>query len=107
MRLWQFDRLGSSGSCSFDINEDGFKFTHVMIGYHLMNDEQLGLDSAIQQSDGKRYVEITRKYKVERLILTKLIKKQTMIVCRATTCWVAYCDGDESKDPLIVKDSWQ
>lgn len=23
MRLWQFDRLGSSGSCSFDVNEDG------------------------------------------------------------------------------------
>ena len=61
----------------------------------------------IQQLDGKRYVKITRKDKVERLILTKLIKKQTMIVGRATTCWMAYRDGDESKEPLIVKDSWQ
>lgn len=59
MCLWQFDRLGSSASFSFDINEDGFKFTRVMLGYFLMNDEQLGLDPMIQQLDGKRYMEIT------------------------------------------------
>lgn len=60
MRLWHFDRSGSSGSSSFDINLDGLKFVRVMLGYHLMNDEQLGLDLTIQQSDGQRYVEITR-----------------------------------------------
>lgn len=107
MRLWQFDRSGSSGSLSFDINKDGFMFTLVMLGYYLMNDEQLGLDPTIQQLDGKRYVNVTREGQVERLILTKLIKKQAMIVDRATTCWVAYRDGDKSKEPLIVKDSWQ
>lgn len=32
MRLWQFDRSGSSGSLSFDINKDGFMFTRVMLG---------------------------------------------------------------------------
>ena len=78
-----------------------------MLGYYLMNDEHLGLDPTIQQLDGKRYVNITREGQVERLILTKLIKKQAMIVGRATTCWVAYRDGDKSKEPLIVKDSWQ
>lgn len=107
MRLWQFDRSGSSGSLSFDINQDGFMFTRVMLGYYLMNDEHLGLDPTIQQLDGKRYVNITRKGQVERLILTKLIKKQAMIVGRATTYWVAYRDSDKSKEPLIVKDSWQ
>lgn len=30
-----------------------------------------------------------------------------MIVGQTTTCWVAYRDGDESNEPLIVKDSWQ
>lgn len=86
MRLWQFDRLGSSGSCPFDINADEFKFTHVMLGYYLINDEQLGLDSTTQQLDGKRYVKIIRKDKVEQLIFIKLIKKQTTIVGLATTC---------------------
>jgi len=107
MRLWQFDRSGSSGSSSFNINEDGFKFIHVMLGYCLMNDTQLGLDPTIQQADGKRYMEITRNYKIERLILTEDIKKQAVIVGRATACWRAYRDGDESEEPLVVKDSWQ
>ncbi len=47
MRLWQFNRSGSFESSSFNINEDGFKFTRVMLGYFLMNDEQLGLDPTI------------------------------------------------------------
>lgn len=107
MRLWHFDRSGSSGSSSFDINQDGLKFIHVMLGYHLMDDEQLGLDPTIQQSDGQRYVEITRDDQIERLILTKEIRKQAVIAGRATTCWRAYCNKDQSKEPLVVKDSWQ
>ena len=107
MRLWHFDRLSSSGSSSFDINKDGFKFTYVMLSYVLMNNEQLGLDPTIQQSDGKRYMEITRNGKIERLILTEDITKQAVIVGRATTCWRAYCNGDGSEEPLVVKDSWQ
>jgi len=107
MRLWQFDRSGSSGSSSFNINEDGFKFIHVMLGYCLINNTQLGLDPTIQQSNGNCYVEIFRNDQKERLVLTKLIKKQAVIVGRATSCWKAYRDGDESKEPLIVKDSWQ
>jgi len=107
MRLWHFDRSGSSGSSSFDINEDGLKFVRVMLGYHLMNDKQLGLDPTIQQSDSQRYVEITRDDQIERLILTEEIRKQAVVAGRATACWRAYCDGDKSKEPLVVKDSWQ
>ena len=107
MRLWHFDRSGSSGSSSFDINQDGLTFTQVMLSYYLMTDEQLGLDPTIHGSEGKRSVEITRDGQVERLILTKLIIKKAAIVGRATTCWRAYRDTDKMKKPLIVKDSWQ
>ena len=107
MRLWHFDRSGSSGSPSFDINQEGLKFVHVMLGYHLMDDEQLGLDPTIQQSDGQRFVEITRDDQIERLILTKKIRKQATVAGRATTCWRAYCDKDQSKESLLVKTSWQ
>ena len=107
MRLWQFDRSGSSGSSSFDINEDGCRFVHVMLGYFLINDKQLGRDPTIQQSNGKRYIEVTRADQIERLFLTEEIRKQVAVAGRATTCWRAYCDGDDSKEPLVVKDSWQ
>ncbi|KAI9715652.1 MAG: hypothetical protein M1812_005804 [Candelaria pacifica] len=83
VRLWHFDRSGSSGSSSFDINRDGLKFVRVMLGYHLMNDEQLGLDPTIQQSDGQRYVEITRDNQIERLILTEEIRKHAVVAGRA------------------------
>ena len=107
MRLWHFDRSGSSGSSSFDINQEGLKYVHVMLGYHLMDDEQLGLDPTIQQSDGQRFVEIIRDNQIERLILIKEIRKQAVVAGRATTCWRAYCNKDQSKEPLVVKDSWQ
>ena len=107
MRLWQFDRSGSSGSSSYDIDEAGFRFVQVMLGYFLMNDKQLGFDPTIQQSDGKRYMEITRDDQIERLFLTEEIRKQAAVAGRATTCWRAYSDGVNSKEPLVVKDSWQ
>ena len=107
MRLWQFDRLGSSGSQSFDINEDGFKFVRTMLGFLLMDDEQLGFDPTVHLSDGQKYIEIVRDGHPERLILTEVLKKQAVIAGRATTCWKAYREGDDSKKPLIVKDSWQ
>ncbi|KAL9019595.1 MAG: hypothetical protein Q9185_003137 [Variospora sp. 1 TL-2023] len=107
MRLWHFDRSGACGSSSFDINQDGLAFTRALLGYYLMTDEQLGLDPTVQGPEGKRYVEITRGGQVERLILTKSVKKQAAIVARGTTCWSAYRDTDKTKKPLIVKDSWQ
>lgn len=97
----------SSGSMPLNINEDGFKFSHFMLGYFLMNDKQLDLDFIIQKSDGKLYMEIFWNDQVERLILTQLIKKQTMIANPGTRCWKAYRDKDQSKQSLIIKDSWQ
>ena len=106
MRLWQFDRSGCSGSISFDVNNDGLLFVQIMLGFHLMNNEQLGFDPTIQQSkDGKRYMNISRAGRIERLVIEKEIRKQAVIVGRATTCWKCY--GDDSNQPLIVKDSWQ
>lgn len=80
MCLWQFNWSGSSEFFLFNINEDEFKFIHVMLDYCLMNDMQLSLDPTIQQADSKRYMKITQNDKIEQLILTKNIKKQAMIV---------------------------
>ena len=107
MRLWQFDRSGSSGSISFNINTDGYQFVYIMIGYFLINDKQLGRDPTIQQLNGKRYIEVTQAGQIKRLFLTEQIMKQVAIASRATTCWKAYCDGDNPKELLVVKDSWQ
>ncbi|EKG09432.1 hypothetical protein MPH_13531 [Macrophomina phaseolina MS6] len=107
MRLWEFDRLGGTASEPFDVNEDGPRFVSAVLGYLLMNNEQLGFDPTILEVDGKRVVEVTRNDQTERLVLDKLIKRAPCVVGRATTCWKAYREGDESRSPLVVKDSWQ
>ncbi|KAI9856816.1 MAG: hypothetical protein M1813_008753 [Trichoglossum hirsutum] len=107
MRLWEFDRLGGIASSPFDINKEGLQFVSAVLGYLWMNEEQLGFDPTILESDGKRYVEITRNNKTERLVIVELIKRHSSVAGRATTTWKAYRDGDESKMVLVIKDSWQ
>ena len=108
MRLWQFDRLGNLASCPFDIHLDGYQFIYVMLGYFIMDDERLGRDTTVGHSPGYEYVDIVRdRQPLERLILTSVIRRSAVIIGRATTCWKAYRDGDPTKSPLVVKDSWQ
>ncbi|KAI9777385.1 MAG: hypothetical protein M1839_008898 [Geoglossum umbratile] len=57
---WEFDRLGGIASSAFDINKEGLQFVSAVLGYLLMDEEQLGFDPTITESDGKRYMEITR-----------------------------------------------
>ena len=107
LRLWQFDRSGSSGSTSFDINKDGSEFVRVMLGYHLMSDEQLGFDPTIHREDGKRWIEIRRNGSTEHLFVEKEVRKHAAIIGRATSCWKAYMGEGDARMRLVVKDSWQ
>lgn len=104
MRLWEFDRAGGIASLPFDINKDGQQFVSVVLGCLWMKDEQLGFDPTIRSS---RFIEIVRDGHPERLILDGLMKRAPCVAGRATTCWKAHCEGDESKPPLVIKDSWQ
>lgn len=107
MRLWEFDRLGGMSSLPFDINKEGLQFVSATLGYLWMSEEQLGFDPTIFEFKGKRYIEIIKNSQQERLVLGKLIKRAPCVAGRATTCWRAYREGDESQKPLVVKDSWQ
>ena len=107
LRLWQFDRSGSSGSTSFDVNKDGHRFVRVMLGYYLMSDEQLGFDPTIHREGGKRWIEIRRNGSTERLFVESEVRKHAAIIGRATSCWKAYMGEGDAKRRLVVKDSWQ
>jgi hypothetical protein len=107
MRLWNFDRLGAIASSPFDINEEGLQFVSAVLGFLWLNEEQLGFDPTIITAGGKRYIEIERNNRKERLVLDKVIKRVPCVAGRATTCWRAYREGDESRALLVIKDSWQ
>ncbi|KAF2453900.1 hypothetical protein BDY21DRAFT_326859 [Lineolata rhizophorae] len=105
MRLWEFDRVGGIGSSPFDINKEGLKFVSVVLGYLWIDEQQLGFDPTILESNGERFVQIKRYGRIERLIIDERIKRSPCVAGRATTCWKAHREGDES--PLVIKDSWQ
>ncbi|KAL5431791.1 hypothetical protein PMIN06_012195 [Paraphaeosphaeria minitans] len=107
MRLWEFDRLGGIASESFDINEDGLQFVSAILGFLWLNEEQLGFDPTIVTDGNKQYIDIERNDCTERLIIDGVMKRTPCIAGRATTCWKAHREGDESKVPLVIKDSWQ
>lgn len=107
MRLWEFDRLGGIASEQFDVNTDGQLLVSVIIGYLLMDKEQLGFDPTILEADGERWIEIKRNNRTERLILDEVITRAPCVVGRATTCWKAYRQGDKLRRPHVIKDSWQ
>ncbi|MCJ1250292.1 hypothetical protein MMC30_007518 [Trapelia coarctata] len=114
MRVWHFDRSGCSGGEPFDVHDYPKRFVRVLLAFFLMNKTQLGFDPTIKEDSatGKSYLEIRRCLTTGDLITERLnlmdppLAKRAVIVGRATVCWKAYLDGDESK-AFVVKDSWQ
>jgi len=105
MRLWEFDRLGGIASSQFDINKEGLRFISAVLGFLWLDEEQLGFDPSIITTRDIRYIEIERNNQRERLIIDEIIQRVPCIASRATTCWKAYREGDESRKSLVIKDS--
>ncbi|PTU21601.1 hypothetical protein P175DRAFT_0192791 [Aspergillus ochraceoroseus IBT 24754] len=75
-----------------------------MLGFLQRNDKQLGYDPSIMStSDGKRFIDIIRDPRSERLILDSLTKRAPYVVGRATICWKAHREGDQTNMPWLLK----
>ncbi|KAI9805204.1 MAG: hypothetical protein M1825_001040 [Sarcosagium campestre] len=108
MRLWEFDRLGSTTSKPFNIHTDGRLFVQILLNFLYMDVKQLGFDLDLMEMNGQRFVNINRNGKEERLIIKGTLRAHaTCVAGRATTCWMAYSEEDKLETPLVVKDSWQ
>ena len=73
--LWEYDWVESITSSPFNINKDGLQFTLVILGFLLINEEQLRFNSTILTSDSKQYIKIVYNNQTKCLILDKLIKQ--------------------------------
>ncbi|KAJ4865388.1 hypothetical protein T069G_01918 [Trichoderma breve] len=72
----------------------------------LVGEERLGFGLTIRTSHGKRFIEIERNSRPERLIIDEVIARSRCIAGRATTCWKAYIGGDP-QTVFAIKGSWQ
>ena len=70
-----------------------------------MNDKQLGFDPTINTFNGKRYIEIERHGKTERVIINSLIKWAFYVAGRTTIYRKGYLKDNNSRKPLVIKDS--
>ena len=103
MELWVFDRSGPYSSGEFDIHREPEKFILALAGYAMMSDDELGLDTFLQQEDDGPFVSVIEDVsgKEKRLRLEpKPFVKQRAIVCRGTTCFRTH---DQTN---VVKFSW-
>ncbi|KAG6096514.1 hypothetical protein E4U30_001475 [Claviceps sp. LM220 group G6] len=106
MRVWVFDRVSGNASEKIDINKEPLRFIEIMLGFLWMNEEELGFDPTIKETNDEKYIEIKRNERPEVIVLKKEISRRPCIAGRATTCWLAFTK-DDPNTPLVVKDSWQ
>ncbi|KAI0400036.1 serine/threonine-protein kinase Sgk2 [Xylaria palmicola] len=110
METWVFDRSGPYSGATFDIHEKPEKFIQVMCGYLMMSDEELGLDTFIEERDNGLFVAVPvegrgTKRKREFELDPKPMSYQRAIVCRGTSCFLAKAKGTSGYD-RVVKYSW-
>jgi len=60
MRLWEYNWVGGIALLPFNINKDGLQFTLAILGFLLINKEQLGFNPTILTLDSKRYIKVVR-----------------------------------------------
>ncbi len=90
MELWVFDRSSPYSSGEFDIHKEPEQFIRVIIGYAMMSDEGLGLDTFVERDGEDRFITIIEDVtgKERRLQLEQdPIVIQRAIVYRGTNCY--------------------
>ena len=108
MQAWVFDRSGPYSSVVFDIHQEPKQFIQIIAGYAIMTDEELGLDTFIEQDGENQFITVVEDAtgKGKKLQLEpNLIAHQRAIVCRGTACFRAKIPSSEDVQH-VVKFSW-
>ncbi|PGH35791.1 hypothetical protein GX50_01375 [[Emmonsia] crescens] len=107
MEAWVFDRSGPYSSGILDIYQDAKRFFQVIVGYAMMSDEELGLDTFItQNAEGGKMITVETAETEAEMVLQldpAPLCFQQAIVCRGTSCFLAK-SGDEVEG--VAKFSW-
>lgn len=105
MEAWVFDRSGPYSSGIIDVYADSRQFFQVLVGYTMMSDEELGLDTFIARDEGGNK-SITVKgpgnSEEKKVRLGEMLSYQRAIVCRGTTCFLA----NDGQVEGVAKFSW-
>lgn len=102
-QLWVFNRSGAYSSGPLSLTADKENFVRAISSYLLMSDQELGIDSSIQQANGRSFITVSdkdlkesREFEVNPAPIFKL---GTLVTC-GTTCY------ETLNKSAVVKYSW-
>ncbi|KAL7815649.1 hypothetical protein V8C26DRAFT_435807 [Trichoderma gracile] len=104
---WVFDRSGCYSPGAFNIHQQPERFIRVMVGYIKMSEDDLGLDTFIQQEGESRFIEtVGPEGEKKKIYLSPaILDHRPTIVSRATSCFLGKL-ADSNKYDHVVKFSW-
>ncbi|EQL28197.1 hypothetical protein BDFG_09031 [Blastomyces dermatitidis ATCC 26199] len=105
LEAWVFDRSGPYSSGVINVYTDSRRFFQVLVGYTMMSDEELGLDTFISRDEGgSKSITVKRPGSSEKTVLRlgEMLSFQRAIVCRGTTCFLTNNGQVEG----VAKFSW-
>ncbi|KAH8585983.1 hypothetical protein B0O99DRAFT_695910 [Bisporella sp. PMI_857] len=95
-------RSGPYNSEKFDIHKEPERFIKVLVGYAMMSDAELGLNTFIKRDSNGKYI-VTRDVRIS--LEDKPIASTKAIVCRGTTCYRGRRPGSTDWE-YVVKFAW-
>ncbi|OJD18750.1 hypothetical protein ACJ73_08693 [Blastomyces percursus] len=105
MEAWVFDHSGPYSSGIIDVHADSRRFFQLLVGYTMMSDEELGLDTFVaKDEDGNKSITVKWPGNSEgkNVRLGEILSFQRAIVCRGTTCFLA----NDGQVEGVAKFSW-
>ncbi|KMW68999.1 hypothetical protein BDDG_13193 [Blastomyces dermatitidis ATCC 18188] len=105
LEAWVFDCSGPYSSGVINVYTDSRRFFQVLVGYTMMSDEELGLDTFISRDEGgSKSITVKRPGSSEKTVLRlgEMLSFQRAIVCRGTTCFLTNNGQVEG----VAKFSW-
>lgn len=106
--LWVFDRAGAYSCVPFHIRTEPRRFLVAVAGYAMMSDEELGVDTFIQNDREGKYIMLTSKDDsiCERLNLRERVRSHPGVVYSGPTCYRAERTGPDAGQ-VVVKFTWR
>lgn len=100
--------MGVTTLVLFNIHQNSLLFVKILLSFLQINNKQLGFDLDLIEVDGKQFIKINKNGKKKQLIIIKVLKDHaTYIAGLAITCQKAYCEKNDLKQSLVVKEFWQ
>ncbi|KAL1977648.1 hypothetical protein VTN31DRAFT_507 [Thermomyces dupontii] len=106
MTPWVFDRSGCHSPGQFNIHTEPERFIRLIVGYTMMDKEELGLDTFMERDGDRRFIRVKHEGTEMKLQLElEPLTRQRAIVCRGTSCFLTKAPDSEDWDH-VAKFSW-